>query len=78
MDFSFPILFCDPRFIVAEEDRAQTSYEEQRLNRFDFRSRDLAKEVAGKLPLPTLAKASIIVRPSGAAESRALQSENQD
>jgi len=81
MDFSFAILFYDlydPRFIVAEEDKAQAGYEEQRLNRFDFRSRDLAKEVPGKLPLPTVAKAGIILRPYGAAESRAPSKRNQD
>jgi hypothetical protein len=52
MDFSFAILFYDPRFIVAEEDKAQGGYEEQRLNRFDFRSSDLARDVAGKLRCP--------------------------
>jgi hypothetical protein len=31
MDFSFAILFCDPRFIVAEELESQASHEEQRL-----------------------------------------------
>jgi hypothetical protein len=52
MDFSFAILFYDPRFIVAEEDKAQAGYEEQRLNRFDFRSSDLARDIAGKLRCP--------------------------
>jgi hypothetical protein len=31
MDFSLDIRFCNSRFIVAEEDKAQASYEEQRL-----------------------------------------------